>query len=418
MARIAVYITGHFRSFNETWPSYETILTKTPCDIYIALWDIRNSNDFTPVTVEDIRAVCPIATHIEVLPSATPLECHGHTTACAGQLYGLHAIFKVLPSTYEWYVRLRTDLYFFETNLLSIPNPSADLWIPEKVWHSEPNYPARDVFNDYVWIGSYAISVYLADTYTALPNLQPTYMEELFARRLRAYPHSVRLGTIVGTIALDRRTRGEDLFLPESHELTRRRQQRLPAFYINLDHRTDRRSEIEGECARLDVPVERFPARTSITPTHGCALSHLEVLKLARERGLPEVLLFEDDFQFLITREQWVDILAHLPADYDVVMLSYNLLQSEPYNDRFGRALEVQTASGYLVHSRFYDMLIATMEEGYARLLETNAHWIYMNDQYWKRLQPTSRWYYSLLRVGKQRPGFSDLGQKFVDNGI
>ena len=192
----------------------------------------------------------------------------------------------------------------------------------------------------------------------------------------------------------------------------------MHAVYINLDHRTDRRAEIESECARLGVPVERFPARTSVTPSHGCTLSHLEVLKLAKERGLPEVLIFEDDFQFLITREEWTELLAHLPADYDVVMLSYNLLRSEPYNDRFGRVLEVQTASGYLVHSRFYDTLIETMEDGYARFLETGAHWLYTNDQYWKRLQPTARWYYSLLRVGKQRPGFSDLGQKFVDNGI
>ena len=192
----------------------------------------------------------------------------------------------------------------------------------------------------------------------------------------------------------------------------------MHAVYINLDHRTDRRADIESECARMGLLVERFPARTSLTPTHGCALSHLEVLKLAKARGLPEVLIFEDDFQFLITREEWVDLLAHLPADYDVVMLSYNLLRSEPYNDRFGRALEVQTASGYLVHSRFYDTIIETMEDGYVRFLETGAHWLYTNDQYWKRLQPTARWYYSLLRVGKQRPGFSDLGQKFVDNGI
>ena len=253
MARIAVYITGHFRNFNETWPRYKALFKQTPCDIYIALWDVRNSSDPTPVTVEDIRAVCPDATHIQVLPSAHPPACHGHTTAVAGQFYGLHAIFKVLPSTYEWYVRLRTDLYFFETDLLSYPSPRADLWIPEKVWHTEPNYPARDVFNDYVWIGSYAISAYLADTYTALPELRPTYMEELFARRLRAYPHPLRIGTFPGTIALDRRTRGEDLFLPESHELTRRRQQQLPAFYINLDHEVD-----EFILTRLALPLWHY----------------------------------------------------------------------------------------------------------------------------------------------------------------
>jgi hypothetical protein len=113
-----------------------------------------------------------------------------------------------------------------------------------------------------------------------------------------------------------------------------------------------------------------------------------------------------------------MDLITHLPEDYDVVMLSYNLFKSEPYNDRFGRALDVHTASGYIVHSRFYTTLIATMEEGYRLYCETGAHWLYMNDQFWKRLQPTSRWYYSLLRAGKQRAGYSDLGQKFVDNGI
>jgi glycosyl transferase family 25 len=193
----------------------------------------------------------------------------------------------------------------------------------------------------------------------------------------------------------------------------------LDAFYINLDRRTDRRGEIEAECAQMDVPVERFSACTTpLGPGHGCTLSHIAVLKLARERGYPAVLIFEDDFQFLISREDWDDILANLPEDYDVVMLSYNLLQSEPYNERFGRVLEVQTTSGYIVHAHFYDTLIATMEEGYRLHCETGAHWLYMVDQYWKRLQPTARWYYSLLRVGKQRPGFSDLGQKFVDNGI
>jgi glycosyl transferase, family 25 len=420
MARIAVYITGHFRNFNETWPHYEALLLQHPCDIYIALWDVRNWADPTPVTEADIRAVCPDAKHIQVLSSDQPLDFYHHTRAFASQLYGLHAIFNVIPSTYDWYVRLRTDLHFFDTDLLGPLAPTADLWLPEKVWHTEANYPARDVFNDYAWIGSYEISAYIASIYTAMRNLPTTYMEQLFAWHLRAYPHPLRIGVIPGTVALDRRTRGHDLYLPESHDLTRRRREReLHAIYINLDRRTDRRAEIEAECSRMGLPVERFPACVSpLGPGQGCTLSHLSVLKLARERGYPSVLIFEDDFQFLIPRVQWLDLVTHLPKDYDVVMLSYNLFKSEPYNERFGRALDVHTASGYIVHSRFYDTLIATMEEGYRLYCETGAHWLYMNDQFWKRLQPTCRWYYSLLRVGKQRAGYSDLGQKFIDNGI
>ena len=420
MARVAVYITGHFRTFNESWPRYEALFVRSPCDVYIALWDVYNTTDPTPVSEEDIRAVCPEATSIQILPSSQPLDCYGHTSAVAGQLYGLHAIFQVLPTTYDWYVRLRTDLYTFDTDILAPVAPTADLWLPEKVWHTEPNYPARDVFNDYVWIGSYAISAYLAATYTALRDLQPTYVEELLGRRLRAYPAPLRIGHIPGTIALDRRTRGQDMFLPESHDLTRRRQEReLHAIYINLDRRPDRRADLEAECDRVGLPVERFSACIDPRgPGYGCTMSHLSVLKLARDRGYPSVLVFEDDFQFLISRPHWWDLVAHLPADYDVVMLSYNLFQSEPYDARFGRALDVHTASGYIVHSRFYDALIATMEEGYRLYCETGEHWLYVNDQSWKRLQPVSRWYYSLTRVGKQRAGYSDLGEKFVDNGI
>lgn len=190
------------------------------------------------------------------------------------------------------------------------------------------------------------------------------------------------------------------------------------SFYINLDSRTDRREQFEDECRRMDLSVERFPALRSIGPAQGCTLSHIEVLKLARARGYPSVLVFEDDFQFLVSKEEFSSVLESLPRDYDVVMLAYNLAHSEPYNARFGRALDVQNAAGYIVHSRFYDTLINTLEEGYNQFLAyPDMHWIYINDQYWKRLQPVSRWYYSLLRIGKQRAGYSDLAGRITNYG-
>jgi hypothetical protein len=192
------------------------------------------------------------------------------------------------------------------------------------------------------------------------------------------------------------------------------------AFYINLDYREDRRKKFEKECAKMKLHVERFPGITGeLTPSHGCTRSHIEVLKIARARGLPSVLIFEDDFQFLVSREDFEEVMQNLPEDYDVVMLSYNLFKSNPYNERFGRAIDVQTASGYIVHSRFYDTLIDTLEEGYNLFVEhPGHHWLYINDQYWKKLQPVSRWYYSLVRVGQQCPGYSDLAQRVVEYGV
>jgi hypothetical protein len=188
------------------------------------------------------------------------------------------------------------------------------------------------------------------------------------------------------------------------------------AFYINLDRRTDRRAEVEKEFADRGLVVERFPAIEYSPPTIGCNLSHIEVLKLARGRGYESVMIFEDDFQFVVSKEEWTQLIARLPKSYDVVMMGYNTIEPSPYDDTFVRVRGAQTTSGYIVHSRFYDTLIARWEEG-AELFKQSPHldWIYLLDQYWKPLQPNADWFAYKVRIGRQRPGFSDLAGQFVE---
>ena len=192
----------------------------------------------------------------------------------------------------------------------------------------------------------------------------------------------------------------------------------MHAFYINLDRRTDRRVQVEQEFKEKEIEVERFSAIECTPPTIGCNLSHIEVLRLARERGYPSVMIFEDDFQFVISKEEWDAQIAQLPETYDVVMMSYNTIQPSPYNDVFDRVQGAQTTSGYIVHSRFYDKLIAQWEEG-VELFKQNPdlHWVYLLDQYWKPLQPVSDWFAFKTRIGIQRAGFSDLAGGFVEYG-
>ena len=194
-------------------------------------------------------------------------------------------------------------------------------------------------------------------------------------------------------------------------------------FYINLDHRTDRKEEIEAEIAKAGIPnVERFPAIRSNPGIIGCGLSHLAVLKLARSRGYRNVLIFEDDFEFLVDRETFWKYMEDLFAEvksYDVVMLAYAIDKSEPFSPLAKKVLEGQTASGYIVHSRFYDTLIELYEDAIPKLISTGEHWIYANDQVWKKLQPTSEWYATTTRIGKQRASMSDSGTQpvFTDYG-
>ena len=169
---------------------------------------------------------------------------------------------------------------------------------------------------------------------------------------------------------------------------------------------------------RIGLSCERFGATKRQPGIVGCGYSHLAVLKEARARGYESVLIFEDDFQFLVSPDVfWATMESLKGCSYDVIMLGYNLQHSEQYSDVLLRVTEAQTASGYLVHSRMYDRLINLYEHAFPELERTGQHWIYANDQVWKSLQQTSEWFATKVRIGLQRPSYSDTGEKFTDNG-
>jgi len=86
------------------------------------------------------------------------------------------------------------------------------------------------------------------------------------------------------------------------------------AIYINLDARLDRRRLFETRTSQIGLTIPRFSA---ITPNEndckltdelkkdsrcrfkiGCTLSHMEVIKQAKQNGWNNILIFEDDCVF------------------------------------------------------------------------------------------------------------------------
>ena len=191
-------------------------------------------------------------------------------------------------------------------------------------------------------------------------------------------------------------------------------------YYINLNKREDRREQIEQELNAFDLKYERFEAiETPGFGIYGCGLSHLEVLKLARANNYENVLILEDDFTFLVSNDEFEHKLTsffNLKLDFDVLMLSYHQLQKDDTVYGFiSRVNAAQTASGYLVNRRYYDTLIDLYEWAMPLLNETQQHWIYCNDQVWKRLQANDTWYCFTQRIGKQAAGYSDNAQQYFD---
>lgn len=51
------------------------------------------------------------------------------------------------------------------------------------------------------------------------------------------------------------------------------------AFYINLDHRTDRKEHVEKELNTIGIKAERFNAIKMENGAIGCSMSHLKLLQ-------------------------------------------------------------------------------------------------------------------------------------------
>ena len=198
--------------------------------------------------------------------------------------------------------------------------------------------------------------------------------------------------------------------------------------YINLDRRTDRRHQIESELKRMRVPpakIERFAAIENAEGCIGCSLSHLAVLRRARREQWPNVLVLEDDFCLCADADRLETRLGEVfrSPRFDVFMLAYSIpgakLEGEEGPGTVVPTQNAQTTAAYLVHRDFYDTLIDNVAEG-VQLLQRQPfrHWDFAVDQYWKRLQPKSRWFHSVPRLGFQRASYSDCAQKFTDYGV
>jgi glycosyl transferase family 25 len=198
--------------------------------------------------------------------------------------------------------------------------------------------------------------------------------------------------------------------------------------YINLERRKDRREEIEEEFRRMEIPQEkiiRFNAIANEIGMLGCMQSHIKVMEIAKEMGVKNVLILEDDFQFVVSKEELRESVEYFfqkiedDKSWDVLMFGYNLGNPGNYSipfkedEKIGKIGYAQTASGYLVNAHYLETLINNLKEGYVHLEATKMHWLFLNDVYWKTLQAKDNWYYFIQRIGVQRVSYSDNG-----NGI
>lgn len=155
------------------------------------------------------------------------------------------------------------------------------------------------------------------------------------------------------------------------------------AFYINLDRRTERRAMFEASMARVGLSdfVQRYPA--AIDATHlpkddynrhrACGQSQYNIIKYAADKGLPNILIFEDDAYFydggpkpgLNVVESALDSLSQMPK-WDLFYLSCTPIFSDrpprpaPFQvaDHLVRVYGVLTGHAWAINHTCYDELL------------------------------------------------------------
>ena len=161
----------------------------------------------------------------------------------------------------------------------------------------------------------------------------------------------------------------------------------------------------------------RFSAIKHDNGLIGCGMSHLKVLKDARNRGLPYVTIFEDDILFLNPKEtlQKLNRIINSNIEWDVIILGGN--NSQPYqtiNEDCIKVNNCQTTTAYIVKKKYYDTFIDNLTEGLQKLIETNNSSKYGLDIYWKKLQKKDNFLLITPVNVVQKESYSDIEHRNV----
>ena len=197
----------------------------------------------------------------------------------------------------------------------------------------------------------------------------------------------------------------------------------MKGFYINLDHRTDRKRHMESqlEQIRMKNNITRFNAIKNANGRIGCSLSHLKCIQLAKEANWESVMILEDDILFLLPDELVENansFFSNKKNKWDVLLLAGNNLPPFTTNCD-GLSIQVshcQTTTGYIVKRHYYDTLISNIKEGITKLMrEPEHHYYFAIDKYWLQLQKEDRWMLLVPITVVQKPDYSDIEKKYTD---
>jgi len=192
------------------------------------------------------------------------------------------------------------------------------------------------------------------------------------------------------------------------------------AFYINLEHRTDRKIHVEQQLKNMGINATRFNAIKMENGAIGCSMSHLKILQMAQINKWDHVLIMEDDIKFLdpeLFKTKFTKFMELHKNNWDVILLGGNNMP--PYENIDETCIKVtrcQTTTGYLVNGHFINPLLTNIKMGLSNLLKhPENHHQFAIDKFWFVLQKMNRWFLIIPPTVVQRNDYSDIEKRITN---
>jgi glycosyl transferase family 25 len=177
-----------------------------------------------------------------------------------------------------------------------------------------------------------------------------------------------------------------------------------------LDHRQDRRDIMKTFFEKGKIPqdkIVRFPAIKHAIPTKGIQASHTSVLALAKQNKWKNILILEDDLQWLDFEPAYKQLCELvLKPDWNVIMLCGWYIDY-----RNPRVYNARNAGAYLVNEFYIDTLL----QNRLHFLQKYQKYFYMKpkdewnaDVGWVHLMQKDVWYAIYPCICSQVDGLSD----------
>ena len=205
----------------------------------------------------------------------------------------------------------------------------------------------------------------------------------------------------------------------------------IKAYCINLDRRADRWADSQHNHAAMGLPpgaVQRLAAvEDAQYGALGCTKSHVVALShFLTQETAPLCLILEDDFDFHVPFDKFVDELKALKEDkldWDVLMLMGTLVTAaRSHSHRAMRVIDACSSAAYLISRSYAPILLGCIAESIPQMevLRNFEPRSFLQDRFpldvmWRRLQRRDRWYICAQPLGAQRASFSDIQNASVN---